>query len=59
MNRVMADQRIHTQIASERANDPTLSSRGATQLVLAQGPRAHSWRTFQLAFILMQLPALC
>src|SRR5690606_39888787 len=26
--------------------------------IFAEGPKAHSWRTFQLAFILMQLPLL-
>ena len=41
-----------------RAKDPTLSVDGGRAAVLAKGPRAHSWRTFQLAFILMQLPVL-
>ncbi|WP_295702981.1 DISARM system helicase DrmA, partial [Lapillicoccus sp.] len=60
MNQAMADQRIQTQIAAARATDPTLSRAAARALVLAQGPgRAHSWRTFQIAFILIQLPALC
>ena len=58
MNRVMADQRIQSQIAEERAKVPTLDRTVARERVLARGPRAHSWRTFQLAFILMQLQAL-
>ena len=59
MNQVMAAQRIHTQVAEVRAKNPRLSASAARQLVVAGGPRAHSWRTFQLAFVLMQLPALC
>ncbi|MBO3089431.1 DISARM system helicase DrmA [Cellulomonas sp. zg-ZUI40] len=58
MNRVMADQRIQSQVSEERAKNPGLGRSAARQLVLDKGPRAHSWRTFQLAFILMQLEAL-
>ena len=59
MNRVMAEQRIHTQIAEHRAKHPKLSLDEARDAVLAdKGARAHSWRTFQLAFILTQLPLL-
>jgi hypothetical protein len=58
-NRVMADQRVHTQIAEHRAKHPETSIDEARAAVLAaKGARAHSWRTFQLAFILMQLPLL-
>ena len=59
MNHVMAEQRIHSQIAEARVLDPTLSSAAARATVLARGPKAHSWRTFQIAFILMQIHALC
>ncbi|PWF84032.1 helicase [Kocuria rosea] len=58
MNAVMADQRIQTQVASDRATDSSAGIFDARQKVLARGPLAHSWRTFQLAFILMQLPLL-
>lgn len=58
MNRVMADQRIQSQVAELRAKDPRMGRADARAQVLARGPGAHSWRTFQLAFILMQLPAL-
>ncbi|MDX6739038.1 DISARM system helicase DrmA [Actinocorallia sp. A-T 12471] len=59
MNRVMADQRVHTQIGELRAKNPSLSIEAARAAVLGEDPsRAHSWRTFQLAFILMQLPLL-
>ncbi len=59
MNRVMADQRIQTQVAERRANDPSLGIDDArAQLLQEKGALAHSWRTFQIAFILMQLPLL-
>lgn len=59
MNRVMADQRIQSQVAELRAKNPTLDIAAARAAVLDdKGARAHSWRTFQLAFILAQLPML-
>jgi hypothetical protein len=58
MNRVMADQRIQTQVADHRAKTPGLSLADARADILTDGPRAHSWRTFQLAFVLMQLRLL-
>jgi hypothetical protein len=58
MNKVMADQRVQTQVAEYRAKSPKVALNQARAAVLSQGPRAHSWRTFQLAFILMQLPLL-
>ena len=57
MNRVMADQRVRSQIAAARAVDSGLSVEEAEARVLA-GDYPHHWRVFQLAFILMQLPAL-
>ena len=59
MNRVMADQRVQSQVARRRAANPAESIDEARGKVLAQGPKvAHSWFTFQLAFVLMQLPLL-
>lgn len=58
MNRVMRDQRISSQVAAERASDPTLSVEDAQVRVAGRGDSAASWRPFQLAFILMQLGAL-
>ncbi|BBZ40277.1 DISARM system helicase DrmA [Mycobacterium conspicuum] len=58
MNQVMRDQRIATQVAAERASDPSLSIPDAQKKVADKGETAASWRPFQLAFILMQLPAL-
>ncbi|PYI39491.1 helicase [Arthrobacter psychrolactophilus] len=58
MNQVMADQRVQTQVAELRAANRKLSLNAARSQILALGPRAHSWRTFQLAFVLMQLEAL-
>ncbi|MCR2053090.1 DISARM system helicase DrmA [Actinomyces bowdenii] len=57
MNRVMADQRVHSQIAATRAAGQHLSIEEAEDRVLA-GAYPRHWRVFQLAFILMQLPAL-
>ena len=58
MNHVMADQRIQSQVAQRRAKNPKESIQQAHDAVLADGPKAHSWHTFQLAFVLMQLPLL-
>ncbi len=58
MNTVMAEQRIQSQVAERRAQHPDESIAEARASVKAKGPLAHSWRTFQLAFILMQLPML-
>ncbi len=57
-NTVMADQRVRSQVAAKRAADPSLSIKDAEASVAADGPKAHSWRLFQLAFVLLQLPAL-
>lgn len=58
MNRVMRDQRLRSQIAAERAADSELDIGAAEQKVAERGESAASWRVFQLAFILLQLPAL-
>ena len=57
MNRVMADQRVHSQIAEERQKDPGLPLAAAEERVRAKA-FPHHWRVFQLAFILLQIPAL-
>ncbi len=58
MNRTMRDQRIASQVADRRASDPSLTIEQARQAVAELGDQAASWRTFQLAFILMQLGSL-
>jgi len=58
MNEVMADQRVQTQVARYRALHPGESIDEARSAVLAVERYPHSWFTFQLAFILMQLPLL-
>lgn len=58
MNEVMRDQRLHSQIAALRSSTPDLTIEQAREQVLARGETAASWYPFQLAFILMQLPAL-
>lgn len=57
MNSVMAEQRIHSQIAEIRHRNPEQSTDSARAEVLS-GAFPHHWRVFQLAFILMQLRAL-
>ena len=58
MNEVMADQRVQSQVARRRAQHPDESIDEARDAVFAATDKPHSWRTFQLAFILMQLPLL-
>ena len=58
MNDVMADQRVQSQVAGRRVQHPDESIDEARDAVLAGTEKPHSWFTFQLAFILMQLPLL-
>lgn len=58
MNRTMRDQRIRSQIAGLRAADRAMTVKEATDATDAKGDIAASWRAFQLAFILMQLPSI-
>jgi hypothetical protein len=54
-NRAMALQRLHTDIARHRLADPKLSYAAAHNELQAKAPQ---WRPFQLAFVLLNLPAL-
>lgn len=58
MNRTMRDQRLRSQVAALRIERPTLKIPEGVAEVDALGEKAASWRAFQLAFILMQLPAI-
>lgn len=58
MNRTMRDQRMRSQIAAKRSERMTMSIEDAAAEVDKVGDDAASWRPFQLAFILLQLPAL-
>ena len=58
MNRTMRDQRLRSQVAALRIEDKSLSIADAVATVEARGDKAASWRAFQLAFILMQLPSI-
>lgn len=58
MNRAMRDQRIRSQVAMKRAANAELTVEQAVVEVEEAGDKAASWRPFQLAFILLQLPAL-
>lgn len=55
-NQAMALQRRHTQLASLREDG--MSYAEATAKVEERGKEAASWRPFQLAFVLLNLPAL-
>ena len=55
-NHTMWQQRVHTLVGLERRADPELSAADAELRVLAK-PN-WSWRPFQLAFVLVNLPAL-
>jgi hypothetical protein len=57
-NRAMALQRRTTAAAALRAADQTLDHRPAFDRIAARGAAAASWRPFQLAFVLLNLPAL-
>ncbi|WP_406731773.1 DISARM system helicase DrmA [Streptomyces sp. NBC_01794] len=55
-NRAMWQQRVHTMAAADRRRDPDLPLDAA---VLANDvPKNRSWRPFQLAFLLLNLPSL-
>lgn len=55
-NRVMALQRQHSVAMTRRRTDPDLGLRAA--LDGADAPSQRSWRPFQVAFVLLNLPAL-
>ncbi|WP_062948336.1 DISARM system helicase DrmA [Brachybacterium sp. sponge] len=58
MNHVMAEQRLQSQVVELRSAGSERDPQEARRAVEAKGPRAHSWRVFQLAFILLQIRAL-
>jgi hypothetical protein len=58
MNRAMRDQRIRSQVAIRRAADDSEPIAAALAAIEGKGDEAASWRPFQLAFILLQIPAL-
>ena len=55
-NEAMALQRIHTEASRLRDDDPNLAFEAAVEK--ADTPTNRSWRPFQLAFVLLNLPAL-
>ena len=58
MNEVMADQRVQSQVARRRTQHPDESIDEARDAIRTGTDKPHSWFTFQLAFIIMQLPLL-
>jgi hypothetical protein len=57
-NKAMLLQRQHTTIGALREATPGLTYQEAHAAVLDQGAKVASWRPFQLAFMLLNLPAL-
>jgi len=55
-NQAMYLQRVHTLAAEARNRDTSLSLDDA--LAAVDEPKNHSWRPFQLAFVLLNLPSL-
>ncbi len=55
-NEAMALQRVHSEVGLLRRSDPTLTYAAALERCDVPGKR--SWRPFQLAFVLLNLPAL-
>ena len=55
-NRAMWQQRVHSEAAKARRGDATLSPEDA--VVAADITKNRSWRPFQLAFILLNIPSL-
>ena len=55
-NEAMYLQRVHTLAAEARSRDQALSLDASVADV--DEPRNHTWRPFQLAFVLLNLPAL-
>jgi hypothetical protein len=55
-NHTMWQQRLHTLVAAERRKDPKLTLPDA-EVALSNTPN-WTWRPFQLAFVLVNLPAL-
>jgi hypothetical protein len=56
-NRSMADQRRRTAIGRAR-EEQSLDLAAAEDKIAAQGSTAATWRPFQLAFVLLNLPAI-
>ncbi|MEU0936162.1 DISARM system helicase DrmA [Embleya sp. NPDC005971] len=55
-NHAMHRQRVHTIAAAERRRDPAIDLPAA--VAQADMPKNRSWRPFQLAFLLLNLPSL-
>ncbi|PSL56568.1 helicase-like protein [Saccharothrix carnea] len=55
-NRAMAEQRVHSEAADVRRRDRTRSL--AEVVAEVDVPTERSWRPFQLAFVLLNLPSL-
>lgn len=58
MNRAMRDQRIRSEVTLLRTSSPEISIEQAVSVVESKGASVASWRPFQLAFIIKQIPSI-
>ncbi len=58
MNLAMRDQRIRSEVSLLRTTNPALTVAQAIDEVESRGESAASWRPFQLAFIIKQIPTI-
>jgi hypothetical protein len=58
MNLAMRDQRIRSEVSLLRTTNPALTVTQAIDEVESRGESAASWRPFQLAFIIKQIPTI-
>ena len=58
MNRAMYEQRIRSEVVLARTNDSTLTAKEALRIVQDRGSSVASWRPFQIAFIIKQIPSM-
>jgi hypothetical protein len=58
MNLAMRDQRIRSEVSLLRTTNPSMTVEQAIEEVESRGESSASWRPFQLAFIIKQIPTI-